>query len=47
MPWSDIIKIVVVYCYNKTDQDEILDAGKFQTYCLPEEIAELVSDILN
>lgn len=38
---------VVVYCYNKTDQDVILDAGEFQTYCLPEEIAELVSDILN
>ncbi|MDD6407203.1 MAG: glycoside hydrolase family 13 protein [Lactobacillus equicursoris] len=41
------IKEVVVYCYNKTDQDVILDAGEFQTYCLPEEIAELVSDILD
>lgn len=38
---------LVIYCYNKTDQDMILDAGEFQTYCLPEKIAELVSDILD
>lgn len=38
---------LVIYCYNKTDQDMILDAGEFQTYCLPEKIGELVSDILD
>ncbi len=38
---------LVIYCYNKTDQDMILDAGKFQTYCLPEKIGELLSDILD
>ncbi|WP_300616036.1 glycoside hydrolase family 13 protein [uncultured Lactobacillus sp.] len=38
---------LVIYCYNKTDQDIILDAGEFQTYCLPEKIGELVSDILD
>lgn len=25
----------------------ILDVGEFQTYCLPEKIGELVSDILD
>lgn len=40
-------KELVIYCYNKTDQDMILDAGEFQPYCLPEKIAELVSDILD
>ena len=38
---------IVVYCYNRTNEDVDLDASEMRTYCLPEMIADLVRDLLD